>query len=159
MRNRSVVLRGLAVVFGALMLGACGGASSAEGGQGVPVEEMELTSVDSALGMCPGYDSCANWSPWYSVGGSYCGLNSACGTRWVCEEDPWGCPNGVAAEAPPAKDGAELLPPCCGILYREPNPALMGAQERYRVCFNPAGASCTDYEQTSSGSVLSCGEC
>ncbi|WP_141329419.1 hypothetical protein [Myxococcus sp. AB025B] len=157
MNVRSAMSRGLVAMFGALVLGACGGEPSAEAGAGVPMDEAELTTVDSSLGQCPGYDSCANWSPWYAVGGSYCGANaSTCGSTWVCEEDPWGCPYGVAPEATVSKDGQELLPPCCGILYREPNPALIGTQERYRVCFNPAGASCTDYEQASGG-VLSCG--
>ncbi|WP_144370195.1 hypothetical protein [Myxococcus stipitatus] len=157
MRARSAVLRGLAVVMGALMLGACGG-PAAEAGAEVLVDELALTTVDSSLGSCPGYDSCANWSPWYAVPGTtYCGEHRGmCGWHWVCEEDPWGCPGGVAPEAPPAKEGEALLPPCCGILYQEGNPATLGTQERYRVCFNPQGASCTDYEQTS-GSAVSCG--
>lgn len=71
------------------------------------------------------YGSCANYSSYTDCGDPTCGLAIGCG-----ECDEWGhC--------------------------QAAGPGIKQLRERYRVCFNPQGQSCTEYQRTSS--VLQCG--
>lgn len=78
---------------------------------------------------CPSeFASCASWSSYSDCGDPFCSVARFCGDDcgW-CEFGP--CP-------------------CFG-------PALRQWRERFRVCFNAAGQSCTEYQRL--GTVLGCG--
>ena len=71
------------------------------------------------------YGSCANWSSYSDCGDQFCGIVIGCGE---CNE--WGqCEAG--------------------------GPGLKQFRERYRVCFNELGQSCTEYQRSSTS--LGCG--
>jgi hypothetical protein len=70
------------------------------------------------------YGSCANWSTFTECGDPFCGPASACR---ICDE--WG--------------------QCTAA-----GPAMKQNYERYRVCFNELGQSCTEYQRG-----VSTGEC
>jgi len=83
---------------------------------------------------CPAeYGSCASWSSYTACGGPYCGTYIYC-----CE------PLGPTGPAPSA--------PNCDFYYGD---ALRQYKERYRVCFNASGQSCTEYQRTSY--IIGCG--
>jgi hypothetical protein len=67
------------------------------------------------------YGSCATWSTYSSCGDPFCGLSTSCR-----ECDEWG--------------------QCTAA-----GPAMRQFRERYRVCFNALGESCTEYQRTTSG--------
>jgi hypothetical protein len=64
------------------------------------------------------YPSCASWSGYYDCGDPFCGSVRGCGE---CEGE---------------------FPPLC------PGPGMKQRRERYRVCFNNLGQSCTEYQLT-----------
>jgi len=83
---------------------------------------------------CPAeYDSCASWSGYTSCGDTFCGIY-----RFCCANGPVGGP-------------APSLPNCDDLF----GDALKGYKERYRVCFNAGGQSCTEWERTTV--FLGCG--
>lgn len=74
----------------------------------------------------PAYGSCANWSSYTDCGDPFCGLVLGCG-----ECDEWGhCTAG--------------------------GPGIKQLRERYQVCLNEQGQSCTQYQRTSSGGSCGC---
>jgi hypothetical protein len=67
----------------------------------------------------PNYPSCASWSTYTDCGDPYCGATRGCGE---CNCDEWGhC--------------------ICG-----PGPAWRQSRERFRVCFDSLGNSCTEWQ-------------
>ncbi len=66
----------------------------------------------------PEYSSCASWSSYSDCGAPICGTFKFCGDPPWCEEPSL----------------------CFGPAQRQP-------QERFRVCFNSSGQSCTEYQQ------------
>lgn len=75
----------------------------------------------------PDYPSCASWSTYSNCGDPYCGSGPRCGE---CTCDEWGhC--------------------FCG-----PGPAWRQSRERFRVCFDSLGNSCTEWQTFTS---VSCG--
>ncbi|MEA2563664.1 MAG: hypothetical protein QOH06_5168 [Acidobacteriota bacterium] len=72
------------------------------------------------------YGACANWSSFSDCGDQFCGAALGCG-----ECDEWG-----HCEA-----------------Y---GPALKQLRERYRVCFNQLGQSCTEYQLAASTGGCGC---
>jgi hypothetical protein len=75
----------------------------------------------------PNYPSCASWSAYASCGTAFCGSGPRCGE---CDCDEWGhC--------------------FCG-----PGPAWREPLERFRVCFDSLGNSCTEWQTFTS---ISCG--
>jgi hypothetical protein len=78
-----------------------------------------------------GYSSCAAWSDYYD-----CGELSAC-TFGVCRR-------------------CEIDPDLGRICY--PAPGQQQGRNRYRVCFNAAGQSCTEYELLTQRICTNCGE-
>ncbi|MBJ6766025.1 hypothetical protein JGU66_35175 [Myxococcaceae bacterium JPH2] len=137
------MLRAVVAVSAVLALGACGS---------VPSDDASMTGDESLmeskanLGSCPGYDSCANFSPWYEINANaYCDVAGSCGYVWACDNE---CIGG-GQEPAKVKEGSDpsFIPSCpCGNAYRQPKPATYGLQERYRYCYNQAGQGCTDYE-------------
>lgn len=82
---------------------------------------------------CPAeYDSCASWSSYSNCGDPYCGIY-----RYCC------------ADLGPT--GPQPNIPNCELF----GDALRQYRERYRVCFNASGQSCTEYQRTSV--VAGCG--
>jgi len=81
----------------------------------------------------PEYDSCAGWSGYTTCGDPFCGVY-----RYCCAYGP------VGGGPSPALPNCELF-----------GDALRGYKERYQVCFNAAGQSCTQYERTLT--FLGCG--
>jgi len=72
------------------------------------------------------YGACANWSGFSNCGDPFCGAGLGCG-----ECDEWG-----HCEA-----------------Y---GPAMKQLRERYRVCFNPLGQSCTEYQLAATTGACGC---
>lgn len=116
----------------AACLSACDGAAAAcscDGPATLSSEEavrLGLAEGPSSLGgachgnvSCPAeFSSCAGWSSYSDCGDPFCGTFKFCG-------DPPGC----------------YEPDICN------GPALRTYRERFRVCFNGAGQSCTEYQQ------------
>jgi hypothetical protein len=75
----------------------------------------------------PNYPSCASWSGYSDCGDPFCGLALGCGEE-ICDE--WG-----------------FCRPGRGPAWRQP-------RERFRVCFDQFGNSCTEWQQSVS---ISCG--
>jgi hypothetical protein len=72
------------------------------------------------------YGACANWSSYTNCGDPFCGPTLGCG---VCDE--WGqCTAG--------------------------GPGMKQFRERYRVCFNEFGQSCTEWQRTTSSGGCGC---
>ncbi|RJS27296.1 hypothetical protein DRW03_02680 [Corallococcus sp. H22C18031201] len=146
------LLRAVAAVTAVLALSACGAMAS---------DEAPMTGDDSvmeskaALGNCPGYDSCAEFSPWVDVAGSTsCGNDTGCGIAYLCVY----CVAGEPQDSQKHDADPSFIPVCedgkC--LQTTGKPATFGQQTRYRVCYNPTGQSCTD-RQYQTGARLRCG--
>lgn len=71
------------------------------------------------------YGACTNWSTFTDCGDPFCGPSTACR---ICDE--WG--------------------QCTAA-----GPATKQNRERYRVCFNPQGVHCTEYQRSTA--TLGCG--
>ncbi|WP_426754661.1 hypothetical protein [Myxococcus sp. Y35] len=83
-------------------------------------ESCQPTSTHSCVNA--GYGSCLAWSEYYDCGSlSACTSDASCR---VCEYDP------------------QIGRPIC---FRVPG--QLQPRNRYRVCFNAAGQSCTEFEQ------------
>ena len=88
-----------------------------------------LASACNSTTPCPPeYGSCAGWSAY-----SNCG-DGICGTFKFCGDPPW-C----------------YEPDLCF------GPALYQERERFRVCFNSTGQSCTEYQRLVPSVPTSCG--
>lgn len=72
------------------------------------------------------YGACTNWSAYAACGDPFCGPSTACKT---CDE--WG--------------------QCTAA-----GPAMKQFRERYRVCFNSLGQSCTEWQRTSTTGTCGC---
>lgn len=98
-----------------------------------PASRNGLKVVTEFSGVChsttpcgSSYGACANWSGFTPCGDEFCGAAYGCG-----ECDEWG-----RCEA-----------------Y---GPAMKQFLERYRVCFNALGQSCTEYQRSSSTGPCGC---
>lgn len=152
MKPGITLLRAVVGVAAVLTLGACGPMSPEDG---APVEGDSLVESKAGLGMCPGYDSCANFSPWYNTGATSCGESTTCGYIWVCDNYCLG----AGAEPTEAKLGGDSnrIPVCdCGSPYQQGKPTTFAQQERYRYCYNAVGQGCTDYEYQYVKSTCGC---
>ena len=74
----------------------------------------------------PNYPSCASWSGYSDCGDAWCGQQRPCGECEYIE----------------------------GHLFCSPGPAWKQPRERFRVCFDQFGNSCTEWQQTL---ISSCG--
>jgi len=84
----------------------------------VPTQEMirAATTACQAAKTCTGYDSCGSWSSIYN-----------CGTLSTCNMTALACKK------------------CTGLGSCEYTGEQKQGSNSYRVCFNAAGASCTEY--------------
>lgn len=93
-------------------------------------ERPDVTTKSACHGTVscqPNYPSCASWSSYSDCGDAVCGFGPRCGE---CTCDEWGhC--------------------FCG-----PGPAWRQPRERFRVCFDSLGNSCTEWQTFTS---ISCG--
>ncbi|HEX6902246.1 MAG TPA: hypothetical protein VF789_21190 [Thermoanaerobaculia bacterium] len=90
--------------------------------------DMNKAACNGNVSCQPYYPSCASWSGYSDCGTPYCGFGPKCG-ECVCDE--WGrC--------------------FCG-----PGPAWKYSRERFRVCFDALGNSCTEW-QTYNYSACGC---
>jgi hypothetical protein len=80
---------------------------------------LEKAACHGTVSCQPAYPSCASWSGYSGCGTPYCGNGAHCGD---CEYI----------------EGKEF----CG-----PGPAWKSYLERFRVCFNALGQSCTEWQQ------------
>lgn len=90
------------------------------------ITDLKAAACHSTTPCGSAYGSCAAWSSYSDCGDPFCGIAFGCGE---CNE--WGqCEAGGPAEKQ----------------YRE----------RFRVCFNAQGQSCTEYQRTSSTGSCGC---
>lgn len=87
----------------------------------------ELSAACNSTTPCGSeYGACTNWSTYTACGDPFCGPSTACK---ICDE--WG--------------------QCTAA-----GPAMKQFRERYRVCFNPLGQSCTEYQRTATSGSCGC---
>ncbi|MBJ6766027.1 hypothetical protein JGU66_35185 [Myxococcaceae bacterium JPH2] len=146
------LLRAMATVSAVLALSACG---AMPGDENAPLGDDSVVESKAALGSCPGYDSCAAFSPWVDVPGTTtCTEDTSCGYTWVCGS----CFAGGAQDELKDNTDPSFIPQCppgsCPQTVGKP--AKYVQQTRYRVCYNPAGQSCTDREYQT-GAKVACG--
>jgi hypothetical protein len=86
----------------------------------------------SSLGSCQsqGYGACTNWSNW-SITGQTCTYD-------------YQCVQCVRVQTFECQVQIDPTPECCQ--YYDAGPMSRDSYERYQVCFNQAGASCTNTE-------------
>lgn len=126
--NRMSLLLGVMAVVG---LSACGNTVMTDEEmqeKAQTAKTQELTSLGSCTSQ--GYGACTNWSSWYQTGVS-------------CTYSQY-CMQCVRVQTLECQRQIDPTPECC--LGYEPGPMLQDSYERYRVCFNPTGGDCTEYE-------------
>jgi hypothetical protein len=89
---------------------------------------MTKAACHAIVSCQPNYPSCAGWSSYSNCGDPFCGVALGCG-ECVCDEFGCQCEAG--------------------------GPAMKQFRERFRVCFNQAGNSCTEWQRASV--TLGCG--
>ena len=81
---------------------------------------LTKASCHGTVSCQPNYPSCASWSAYANCGTPFCGVGAQCGECEYIE----------------------------GRLFCEPGPAWRQDRERFRVCFDQFGNSCTEWQQT-----------
>lgn len=84
-----------------------------------------LAACHSTTACGSAYPSCGSWSGYSNCDAAFCGIGPACG------------------------DCSDPMSAC------QPGPAMRQRRERFRVCFNSLGQSCTEYQRATI--TLSCG--